>query len=195
MWFDGLDGEKNPGNFLKLLQLVANHNKTLKNHLSSPVMKNATYMSPQTQNDVLDILGNDFILHDIITEVKEAKFYSILADEVTSHNVEHLAFCVCFVDRDDNIREEFLKFVPLSHITGVYLAKTILQTIEKIGLDPSNIRGQGYDGAANMSSQNVAVQGEIKKVSLLETYMHCSSYCLNLLLPVAFQRSGVCSTG
>ncbi|XP_037534998.1 zinc finger MYM-type protein 1 [Nematolebias whitei] len=155
--------ERNPGNFLRLLQLVANHNETVKNHLASPMMKNATYISPQTQNEILDIMGNDFILSGLVTEIKEAKFYSILADEVTSHNIEHMAFCVRFVDRESNIREEFLTFVPLSHTTGVYLAKTILQTIEKIGLDPSNIRGQGYDGAANMSSQNVGVQAEIKK--------------------------------
>ena len=46
----------------------------------------------------------------VIDEVKAAKFYAVMADEVTSHNVEHLAICRRFVDEKSDIREEFVIF-------------------------------------------------------------------------------------
>ena len=55
-------------------------------------------------------------------EVKASKFYSILADEVTSHNQEHLALCIRFVDAKNVVREEFLGFMKLDRITGEAIA-------------------------------------------------------------------------
>ena len=46
-------------------------------------------------------------------EVKAAKFYTVLPDEVTSHSIEHLALCARFVDSHKDIPEEFLTFLPL----------------------------------------------------------------------------------
>lgn len=71
-------------------------------------------MSPQTQNELIQII----ILRDIVKEAKQAKYYSIMADEVTSHNNEQLAFCVRFVDENSSIREEFLSFLKVDRITG-----------------------------------------------------------------------------
>ena len=36
----------NPGNFLALLKLLATHDDALRNHLETPAMRNATYVSP-----------------------------------------------------------------------------------------------------------------------------------------------------
>ena len=47
----------NPGNFLSVLQLVAKYNPILHEHLSAPTMKCVTHMSPQTQNELLEIIG------------------------------------------------------------------------------------------------------------------------------------------
>ena len=45
-----------------------------------------------------------------------------------------------------------------------------------------NIRGQGYDGASNMSSSRAGVQGRIKEVAPLGMYVHCCGHCLNLVI-------------
>ena len=47
-------------------------------------------------------------LSGIVAEVKAAKHFSVLADEVSSHNVEHLPICVRFFDIECNIHEEFI---------------------------------------------------------------------------------------
>ena len=76
-------------------------------------MRNATYMSAQTQNELIEVMGKHIILQGIVDDVNSSPFYSILADEVTSHNVEHLATCIWFVDSKHDIKEEFLAFLPL----------------------------------------------------------------------------------
>lgn len=115
-------------------------------------------------------------------EVKTAKLYAILADEMTSHNVEHLAFCVRFVDSCKDIREEFLTFLPLDRITGEQIAHEIIAFLTANAIPVVNIPGQGYDGASNMSSSRVGVQQRIRQVSPLATFVHCSSHCLNLVI-------------
>ena len=51
--------------------------------------KNALYMSKTMQNELVAVVG-DHIRKDIVSEVKVAKYYSVIADEVTdtSNNEE-----------------------------------------------------------------------------------------------------------
>ncbi len=66
------------------------------------------------------------ILQGILEDLNVAPYYSILADEVTSHNVGHLAICARFVDKNKDIREEFLS-LKLERITGEKTATGILE--------------------------------------------------------------------
>ena len=173
-----LESSKNPGNFLKL---ISNHNDILRTHLYSPAMKNATCISPRMRNELLNMMGRHSVLYEIVQEIKTGKLCSILGDEVTSHNKEHLALCTCFVDAKSDIREEFMSFLSLERITGRYIAEKIMEFLKDNDLPVENIHGQGYDGASNMSSERIGVQAQIREVSLPATYIHCSSHQLNLV--------------
>ena len=177
-----LDQDKNPGNFLSMLKVIANHDSILKAHLERPRLRNATYISPQIQNEIIDVIGKTMIQKCIVEEVKRAQYYSIMIDEITSHNKELMPLCVRFVDSKRQIREEFLQFSRLSRITGVAIAKQVCSDLTNLGLELKNIRGQGYDGASNMSSARVGVQALIRHESPLAVYTHCSSHCLNLVI-------------
>ena len=89
----------------------------------------------------------------------------ILADEVKSHHVEQFPLCIRFVDDDDNIKEEFLEFGQCKWIDRKSIAKEILCILEKVGLNVNICWDQGYDGAANMSSEAVGIQRIIKNSS------------------------------
>ncbi len=52
----------NPGNFLALLKSFAETDPILSNHLYHPQSKNATYISPQSQNGIINVIGYDLIL-------------------------------------------------------------------------------------------------------------------------------------
>lgn len=172
----------NPGNFLAILRLIGQSNNQLMCHLNAPVAKNATYVSPMIQNELIGIVG-DMIQRKLVEDIVASEYFSILADEVTSHNKEQLSLCIRFVDTQTcTIREEFLTFLPLVRTTGEVIAHTILNALSDLGLQKENMRGQGYDGAAAMSSSRCGVQGRIRKEAPLAFYTHCFSHSLNLVI-------------
>ncbi|XP_072174513.1 52 kDa repressor of the inhibitor of the protein kinase-like [Diadema setosum] len=172
----------NPGNFIALLRSFAQHDDALLKHLTEPAQKNATYTSSVTQNQIIEIIGKDIIQRRVVEEIEKAKFFSILADEVDSHNREVCSLCIRFVDAERNIREEFVDFVGLVRTTGEHIASAIKKTIENVGLDIQHVRGQGYDGCSAMSSEAVGVQAIIKRSSPKAQYVHCYGHCLNLVI-------------
>ncbi len=56
-----LDHPGNPGNFLAYLKDMARRDALLQSHLEHPRLRNATYLSPQIQNEVIDVLGRKII--------------------------------------------------------------------------------------------------------------------------------------
>ena len=99
------------------------------------------------------IVVGSAIQDKIIEEIQAAKFFSLLADEVTNcANLEQVSIVIRFVDRDKEIREEFLGFLTLERITGDSLSSTLLSWLQTHEIDITFCRGQGYDGASCMSS-------------------------------------------
>ena len=73
---------------------------------------NQTYRSKTIQNEIINICG-ELITEKIVEEIKDAKFFAILADEVTDcSNVEQMAIVLRFMDNNFKVREEFLGFIP-----------------------------------------------------------------------------------
>ena len=179
---EGVDSFGNPGNFLALLKLLAIHDDMLCSRLETPAMRCVTHLSPQTQNELITVMGKHIILQGILDDLNAAPYYSILADEVTSHNVAHLAICARFVDENKDVREEFLTFLKLERITSEKIAESILEFLKENNIPAVNMRGQGYDGASNMSSGRVGVQARIWEEAPLATYVHCNGHCLNLVI-------------
>ena len=105
----------NTGNFLAALQMIANHEDILKQHLDNSQLssRNITYMSPLIQNEIIEIIGQDIILKNLLEEIKAAKLYSIMGDKVTSHNKEQLALCARFINKNNDVREDFIALVHL----------------------------------------------------------------------------------
>ena len=64
------------------------------------------------------------------------------------------------------------------------LAFRIKETLTKYCLDFQDCRGQGYDGASNMSARR-GVQGLLIAENSKATYVHCSSHVLNLCIASA----------
>ena len=69
---------QNCGNFIELLHFQAETDEM--NLQLAP--KNASYTSKTIQNELIEIVSQK-ICSDIFSEIKTAKFYSIIADEVT----------------------------------------------------------------------------------------------------------------
>ena len=91
-WDDEGEGP-NEGNFVQFIRFRAVTDKVLADQLSKGP-KNARYTSKTIQNELVRVAG-DKIRTDILEEVKHAKFYSIIADEVTdASNKEELSLVI-----------------------------------------------------------------------------------------------------
>ena len=109
-----------------------------------------------------------------IKEIKDLPF-TIIADESTDpySNQEILSLCLRFVDQsspnDPHIKECLINFMHLERTNATMISRKILKSLSdpSISLDPSNIRGQAYDGASVMSSGKEGVRAKIKEISPL----------------------------
>ena len=82
------EDESNMGNFLAVVKEIANSNPILKKHIEKPVRKDVTYLSPKSQNELIDLIGRNFIQYKLLEEIKKSKIDAISADKVTSSNDE-----------------------------------------------------------------------------------------------------------
>lgn len=173
---------ENEGNFRALLKYRSQGDHTLMKSISES-SKNATYFSPQIQNEIIDIIG-EYIQEQIIKDVRESRFFSLLADETTDiSGKEKLSLCIRFYDKKAHkIMECFLKYVQIENLTSQHISEVIISEIAKLGLDLQMLRGQGYDGAPNMSGHQNGVQTKIKDIYPSAIYIHCASHVLNLCL-------------
>jgi len=115
------------------------------------------------QNQIISLMG-DAIQKQILSDIFQCKYFSILADETTDvRQTEQLSLSVRFI-KDTKVHEEFLCFVPVSSTTGKDLASTIITQLSQLGLNLEHVRGQGYDGASNMSGTDRVVQTRVKEL-------------------------------
>jgi hypothetical protein len=174
------DFDGNHGNFLELLHFRAETDDNLRRHLQR-APSNAKMTSKTIQNEVIAVIGN-VIRNEILHEVKQAMFFSIIADEVTDvSSKEQLSLCIRYV-YNNSISEVFLDFIEMDRITGAALAKAILDRLALWNLPLSHLRGQCYDGASNMSGARAGCKSIILNNAPKALYVHCAAHKLNLAI-------------
>ena len=178
-----LSDDFNCGNFIEILKYGDMCAGKTVEELFKSTPKNMSYKSKTTQNEIIDICS-DLITKKITDEIREARFYSILADEAADcGNVEQLIVVFRFADKQCQIREEFLGFVPCKKgLTGDAVATTIKEFLHDLNLPIDDCRGQGYDGAGNMAGRLSGVAAKIQETNEKALYVHCNSHRLNLCL-------------
>ena len=171
------------GNFVEVLNYrVRGGDLVLENHLRT-CSKNASYISKTSQNELINCCGN-YIKDILVKEIKESRFFSVLADEPSDcSNQEQLSLVIRFVDGSGEIREEFLGFLHCDlGLSGKALAETVLNGIANLTLDIQNCRGQGYDGASSVSGYINGLSAQILRINEKAIYTHCHSHRLNLVV-------------
>lgn len=172
--------DNNQGNFLAILQLLANHDPVVEKKLNG--MHNAKYTSHQVQNEVLDILA-EMVRSTIIKEVKDSQVFALLADETKDIAKKEQMSIVLRYYYNGEIKESFLHFEALEQLDAAELTKRIVSILERYGLEyRENLVGQAYDGASVMRGKNSGVQARLKELANKAFYVHCNAHCLNLVL-------------
>lgn len=133
----------NRGNFLELLYVLADYSPELREHLKAHERKsNATYMSPQSQNEFIQVIGIDYLLGKIIERVQKAKFFAILCDEASSAHKEFLALVLRYVE-ENTIREDFIGFSHVVNVQEKLWSTSLLINLGLWVLISQNVEGKG----------------------------------------------------
>ncbi|XP_028516933.1 uncharacterized protein LOC114575707 [Exaiptasia diaphana] len=127
--------KRDNGNFEYFIHWLAKYDNNLSDHLSSAA-KNARYLSPQVQNEMIDCLG-EVICSTLVSKVNKSKFISIMADETTDvSTIEQLSVYVRYLDMSSVINnvevdEVFLRFVPLPRTDSATITDLLIDHVKR----------------------------------------------------------------
>jgi len=82
------------------------------------------------------------------------------------------------IRKNKNIREYFLKFLPVHDVSGKSLANLIITELKELNVEVNNLRSQGYDGVTSMSGRFNGVAALIRKDHSSALYVHCIAHNL-----------------
>uniref|UniRef100_A0A667Y992 TTF-type domain-containing protein n=1 Tax=Myripristis murdjan TaxID=586833 RepID=A0A667Y992_9TELE len=173
----------NEGNFLELLKLMAQYDALLEEHMRNPATRKVTYLSPDSQNELISALASE-TLSSIVTEVKAAKFYSVIVDStIDISSIDQFSLSLRYVTKTGNSIERFIQFEELQSSNADAFYNVLVNALNSLGLDVKLIRGQAYDGARTMSGHLSGLQTRVKQqCSEKAFYVHCCAHNLNLIL-------------
>ena len=82
------------------------------------------------------------------------------------------------------VEERLLAVEPMDETTAEALFHTIREKLQQCGIEFSNMRGQCYDGASNVSDHGIhtGLQARIKEISPSAIYTYCYAHVLNLVI-------------
>ena len=148
------------------------------------------WTSPLIQNEMLKLLAREVSLK--IAEAVAGRPFAIICDGTTDvSGIEQESLCVRFVDNTGEVCEHFLCVIDPPDTSGKTLAAMIEGALLGYGLPISDVRGQCYDGAANMSGRYNGAQAVIKRAQPLALYVHCFAHCVNLVTEAMCKESKI----
>ena len=109
-------------------------------------------------------------MENLLQEIKKSQYYLVIADEASDRsNKEQMLLDLRFVDKNFDVREEFLGFLHCkSGLSGKILSEKLLGAISELKLDINDCRGQGYDGAAAVSGTKNGMAAHICKTGKVQ---------------------------
>lgn len=169
------------GKFRALVRFRAATDNKLKHHLETS-SKNASYLSPDIQNEVIEVCGT-LIQRKLVEEINSGDCFSILGDETMDiSGREQFSLCIRHVSKDLQLKEDFLTFTQVVDVSAESIVNVIFQICNSLNLDMSKVVGQGYDGCSTFSGHVTGVHQRFKQLYPKAVYVHCSAHKLNLVL-------------
>ena len=139
----------NNGVFQDLVDYTARHNAQFKSKLES-MPKNANYLSPEIQNEVLDVLAMS-VIEQIRDSCTNAVFYTIGADETKDISKKELLTVTIrfYSEEHKSVVERFVGLKELHGLDAETITQTIVDKVEKeLNLSLDNCLSVTFDGAS-----------------------------------------------
>ncbi|VEN39225.1 unnamed protein product [Callosobruchus maculatus] len=171
------EGSFEDSKFNELLKLRANDVPELDKWLKR---SNQKWLHHSIVEEILKILS-DSVLNGILQAVRNAKYYSIMVDETSDiSRLEQVSLCLRHVDEKLNVTEDFVGFYETKNTKSETLFSIVKDVLTRYNLDLKDVRGQSFDGAANVSGDKIGLQTRIREENPLALFVHCVPHRLNL---------------
>ena len=171
------------GNFLGIIELLAQYDAFLADHLhmfGNAGGDTSSYLSSGIFNEFLQLMARH-VWSTIVAEVSSAKYYSIIVDSTPDiTHLDHLVFVVRYVNKTKVPVERFLKFIVMEEHDAERLTNNVINILKDLKISIHNRRGQSYN-ASNMAGKNSGVEARIKNLNPLAHFVPCSAHSLNLV--------------
>ncbi|KAL7634777.1 UNVERIFIED_CONTAM: hypothetical protein RMT77_015154 [Armadillidium vulgare] len=181
---------KNRGNYLELVNLISQYDEKLANHLSSATVFSG--LSNRIQNDLIESVQN-VILKRIHDEVMEAKFVSILLDEISdTSNCSQLSTVLRYITNDYELVERFIGFTDVSNDRSTdALANHVFRCVENLKCE-NRLIAQTYDGATTDTDNLSELRAKVNEKYPSAVFVHSCAHGLNFILSQACRRIKDC---
>ncbi|XP_023766939.1 uncharacterized protein LOC111915515 [Lactuca sativa] len=143
--------------------------------------------SPTIQKDIVDCFSKE-IIKSISDEIGKDVFV-ILVDE-SSHvsKKEQMAIVLRYVDRHGIVNERFIGVVHVLDTSSLTLKAAIDTVFSNNNLSMAQERGQGCDGANNMSGAFNGLKSMILNENNYAHYIHCFAHQLQLVVVAVVKK-------
>ncbi|XP_028052398.1 zinc finger MYM-type protein 1-like [Camellia sinensis] len=176
---DESENSSNKGNFLELLNFLADHNDDVKVVALSNAPQNLKLTSSDIQKDIVDVTAFETI-NVIIRDIADALF-AILINEACDISIkEQMAVVIRYVDKKGQVIERFLGIEHVANTNALSLKQAMKNLFSKFGLSISKLRGQGYDGAT-MAKNHDQISLLCTLVSNVVNIVGVSCKCLDIV--------------
>ncbi|XP_065667807.1 zinc finger MYM-type protein 1-like [Hydra vulgaris] len=179
--------EKSNGNFLKLVELPAQFDAVMADHVHRIKNKeiNTHCLGKNIQNELIQIIAKR-IREEILSKFKMVKYFSIIADCTQDvSKVEQMSIVLRFVQMENaevKVCEHFIDFIPVEQTTGAALTDVILKMLTQTRIPIEDMRGQGYVNGANMRGHQSGVQKRIFEKNSRAFFVPCHAHSKNLVV-------------
>nr|XP_029149630.1 zinc finger MYM-type protein 1-like [Arachis hypogaea] len=183
---DESHNSNNQGNFLELLDFLAQHNTEI-DRVFKNARGNLKLVAPKIQKDIVRAAASETT--KVIIDDLGDDLFAVLVDEARDISVkEQMAVCLRYVNKEGIVMERFLGLVHVSSTNALSLKVALESLLTKHNLSLARIRGQGYDGATNMQEEFNGLKSLILKENACAFYVHCFAHQLQLALVVVAKK-------
>lgn len=144
---------------------------------------NTNYESEQIMGEIVEAIGVT-MEEEILCEVNDSPFYSIILDEATDISVsKHLGICVQYIDKNATIRVRNLKLLQITRGTVDVIVDSLITYLNSkapVTVDINKLASCATDGASVMVGCESGVTTRLKPVVPTLIATHCSAHRLSL---------------